>query len=114
MSSPERLMGIGMAPELAKRVGFFTISLSSANQTINGPGNFFIQASVSFTLGSGFDVDDTVIVAAAGGSDINVTPDSASRISTKTTASAAVVTSGFCRTLYRFSQTQWWQDIASA
>lgn len=69
MAAVERLMGLGMTAELAKRVGFFmqTPITAQESRTINGPGNQAIvvsNATASLILGTGFDIGDQVIVAA--------------------------------------------------
>lgn len=105
MATPERLIGLGMEAEKAKRIGFF-VQQSGANLTVNGPSNFFVETSATVNLGSAFDVGDRVTIAAI--TTVNVNPDSGSRISLKATASAAVVSAGVCREFFRSSPTQWW------
>lgn len=69
MATSERLMGVGVPDEVAKRTGFFIHSplTDGTAKTINGPGNQLIVVSAatsSLTLGDKFDVGDQVIVCA--------------------------------------------------
>lgn len=107
MAALERLMGLGMAPELAKRVGFF-VTNGANGPTLQGPGNHQVQASTSATinLASTFDLGDTVVVAGIGVT-VQVAPDSGSRFNAKTTAEAFVVSAGTSNVFIRQSPTQW-------
>lgn len=69
MSIPERLMGVGMNWELAKRIGFFIhpVVIDGLPLTLQGPGNQLIVVSAatsSITLGDQFDLGDEVVVCA--------------------------------------------------
>lgn len=105
MASPERLMGLGINAEVAKRIGFFTTTVDGGS-TLQGPGNIAVRASgASINLASSFDVGDEVIVFAVTA--CSVVPDSGSRINLQTTASAALVTAGVTKRFFRFSNTAW-------
>lgn len=67
MATPERLMGVGVDAETAKRTGFFihVVDDGLAYES-KGPGNNFIiveTATSSITLGSDHDLGDVVFVA---------------------------------------------------
>lgn len=66
MATPERLMGVGMPDELAKRVGFFIHNVGAQeSRTVQGPGNVMVvvsNASASVILGSRFDLGDRAII----------------------------------------------------
>lgn len=69
MATVERLMGVGVPAEIAKRIGFFIHDtfISAQSKTIDGPGNQLVRVSatgVTITFGSKFDVGDKIVVVA--------------------------------------------------
>lgn len=106
MADVRRLMGLGMAPELAKRVGFFVDTVE--NTTLRGPGNYMVRVSTSATVQlSGFDIGDQVVICAAAGA-VSVAPDAASVIWPTSAGVAHQVTAGVAKTFLRLSNTEWW------
>lgn len=112
MSTPDRLMGVGQSPEVAKRVGFFIASAANGTgadaRTLNGPGNILIvvsNASASIVLGSQFDIGDEVYVIAHTG--VSLYPASDSFIWPTSAGVARAVTSGVNKSLIKTSQLVW-------
>ena len=105
MAAVERLMGLGMAPELARRVGFFVQTVEGG--TLQGPGNFYVKASSTATLvlSANFDIGDIVVVGAAATTPVS--PDAASVIWPTSAGVAHNVSSGVARAFMRFSKTEW-------
>ena len=68
MATPERLMGVGMPDELAKRIGFFIENVTDGlPYTSKGPCNRIIVVSAatsSISLDDSHDLGDMVIVVA--------------------------------------------------
>lgn len=105
MAAVERLMGVGLNSEVAKRTGFFVQTVEGA--TLQGPGNYIIRASNSATinLASNFDLGDMVIVCAQ--TTVSVAPDSASAIWPTSAGVAHQVTSGVAKTFLRVAASAW-------
>lgn len=111
MASLERLMGVGVPNEQAKRTGFFILALATAG-TAAGPGNVLVRASGESANLSGFDLGDTVqIMFVTTGT---LYPGSNDRIGLKTTASGLVCTAGVMKTLTKFDQNTWFADQVTA
>lgn len=109
MAAAERLMGVGVPDEVAKRVGFFLQTISSSGLTLKGPGNVAILATIAgatVNLDSTFDKGDIVIVQ-AGGASVQVAPDSGSVIWPTSAGVALTVSAGSCRALMRYDATNW-------
>lgn len=70
MSTPERLMGVGVPDEVAKRVGMFiSIVNDGLPYTSKGPGNNFVivkTATSSISLDDSHDFMDVVTVVGRG------------------------------------------------
>lgn len=105
MAAVERLMGVGVSPEEAKRTGFFIATVATAG-SVNGPGNFIVRASgESLNLGSGFDLGDMVMVMFVTTG--TCYPASSDQFNLKTTASGMVCTAGVAKNFVKYSATQW-------
>ena len=68
MATPERLMGVGLSAELAKRIGFFIDNVTDGLPfTSKGPCNRVIVVSAatsSISLDDSHDIGDMVVVVA--------------------------------------------------
>jgi hypothetical protein len=122
MATPERLMGVGVNSEVARRTGFFIQTLNAvvatATQNQNflrgGPANYtFIVsagATTGWTLDTSFDLGDLIEVCAQG-SEVQVFPQTGGRINALATNGAATITTGNVRSFRKVSFAQWYADL---
>lgn len=104
MSSQEQLMGVGIAPEAAKRAGFFVGTIEGSAPTLQGPGNAIVRLSAAtINLATTFAPGDMVLImpvtagtVAAAGCGFNAGA-----------ASVANLTAGFPKLLAKISSTNW-------
>lgn len=98
MSTPERLMGVGVEAETAKRTAWFTQSVGGA-VTVQGPGNQFIIVSAAGTslVLTNFDLGDEVTVVAKGNA-VSVYPGGGDAIYPTSAGVARSLTADVART----------------
>lgn len=107
MATSERLMGVGVPDEVAKRVGFFIADVT-ATMTLKGPGNVIARvtaAAASLTLDSSFDKGDVVVVLAM--TSASVYPSSTNVIWPTSAGVAKNLNPNENRAFYRISATEW-------
>lgn len=110
MAAQERLQGVGMPDELAKRCGFYIwpVVTDGLVRTLKGPGNHLIVVSAgtsSITLDSAFDLGDMVIVAAHAA--VSLYPDSASFIWPTSVGAVHPVSADVTRMFIKTSANAW-------
>lgn len=107
MSTPERLMGVGVTAEVAKRAGFFIQSVVGG-ALLKGPGNVLAYiidtaSTNSVRLDPSFDLGDVVTVFASV--QTSVVPGAGEKIgilATNTNATCSV-----SRSFMKISSTHW-------
>lgn len=121
MASVSSLMGIGMAAELAKRVGWtpVTIATTAATQgtgALRGPGNKLVSATFTtaadaVTLPSDAEIGDEIIIANVSANAGVIFPPSGGNINGESAnASTAIAAQGTTGNAWRFvklNTTRW-------
>lgn len=106
MAAVERLMGVGMTAEVAKRCGFF-IGTVNTGATLQGPGNVYARVSgATCTLGSGFDLGDIVNIAAVV--TVSLNPPAGQNFGNASVSAIHTIEAGQARSFMKFSATTWW------
>lgn len=111
MAAVERLLGVGVNAEVAKRTGFFiqTPVSSQESRTLQGPGNQILvvaNATASVVLGDRFDIGDEVMICSRGAA-VSLYPSSSGYIWPTSLGAAHAVSADVTRIFIKVDASVW-------
>lgn len=111
MATSERLMGVGVPNEVARRTGWFIqpAIVDDGLTTLQGPGNQIVivaSASASVVLGADFDLGDEVMVCSRGVA-VSLYPSSAMYIWPTSAGAAHAVSADVSRVFVKVDASVW-------